>query len=554
MPLTLSLTLFAVGAAGDAPEQRAPEEQAPESGDMEPIDPLEALLALPREPIPEAAPTVEVLQPPSAGGESGFLNLGALVLMTAEGNFPQTFLDSDEELTLVLFPGTVAEQTTTVQAWDTDSLLQPGPRNIYPSLVLTAEAEWFPFSAVGFRTFLTTGEIRAGSTLEPPLDGVTLFGEAAEDFGASGLWLGEAEMIAYAGPLTLELGRRYVSVGAGRVFQDVGTGVFMNVGEYELDGGLSAEASVFAVGRRFDALEKPSPMATLALRYEWALVNEVGLFLASFWDRNQAFDDVVRATRAEAVLRGALDDAACSRIAMIAQIGPEECTQFSLNSVLLDESGERAQVTYLGGHVGAQLGSLRVRGNAIVNLGSYEFTRSDASPGRVVLRGFAGDLEASVPLGSSVSVGALGLYYSGYDSEQLSDQTYTSFIAVAPLWTYSTIFFTSGVSQTFTAARAAAAGINGHGVLGGGPRIDWVSDRWRVEATTLALFADEPIDPQIGGGGSFYGLESNLIARWEWSRALGLQAIAGVLVPGSFFPDDALAYRALFMVDGSYEL
>ncbi len=543
MPLAVLMLLAATPGPG-APAADVEQERE--------VDPLDALLELP--PLENAESTVEVLEAPSSGGPSAYLNLGALVLMTAEGNFPRTFLDSDEEIDVVFFPNTGAEQTVTVQAWDIDSLLRPGPRNLYPSLVLTAEGEWFPADGVGFRTFLTTGEVRAGSTLEPPVEGLTLFGESAGEFAASGLWLGAAEFIAYAGPVTLELGRRFASVGDGRVYQDVGTGVFLTIGDYDVDGGLSLDASAFAAGRRFSDLEKPSPMVTLALRYDWGLINEIELFVASYWDRRAAIDDVARATRAEAVLQGALNTRLCTQLAEIAQITETECAQVSLNSVLLDESGERAQLTYIGARIGAQLGPVRVRGNAILNLGSYEFIDSNEATARLVLRGFGSDLDVALSLGAHFAAGLLGLYYTGYDPELLSDRNYTSFIAVAPLWTYSTLFFTNGINQTFTAARASAAGINGHGVLGGGPRLEWARDEWTVEARALALFADEPIDGRTGGGGSFYGFEPNLMMRWQWGQNLGFQAIGGVLVPGSFFPENTLAYRALLIVDGSFEL
>ncbi|MEZ4270775.1 MAG: hypothetical protein R3C68_04895 [Myxococcota bacterium] len=57
--------------------------------------------------------------------------------------------------------------------WSTDTLLQPSPAATYPSLALSIAAEYELRSNLEIRTWLDTGELRQGSSLDPPLQGYT---------------------------------------------------------------------------------------------------------------------------------------------------------------------------------------------------------------------------------------------------------------------------------------------------------------------------------------------------------------------------------------------
>ncbi len=540
-------------------------------------DPLDALLALPSEsevvrPKRENTPaTGETQNEESTLGSSasstesstksddtfsaGFLRLGAQLFMTAEGRFPGTVLNvADEPLVITFLPGTFFEQDESFDAWNVDDVLEAGPRNIYPSTVLTAQGEWQPHPAWALRALVSTGEIRDGSTANPPSDQTLLFGVPADEFLESGIWLGEAAVSTYAGAFTLELGRRFTEIGDGLVYQDVGNGIFASYAHYRDERELVIEVSLYATEREFEALNSPSAMLESSIRYGWSFLNWVEVFAASYWDRNGAIDDILRASRAEAVIQGDVRSDLCAQFGRVARLTAEDCQQISLNSVLLDEVGESARLGYLGARGEVQWGALRTRGRIAAGFGNYEFTDADGLTEEIRLRGVGGDLDFYLSLGPQGGIGLQALAFSGNEDNRLAGRRYNAFIAVAPLWTYSSIFFQNGVNQTFNAARASAAGVNGHGVLGAGPSLEWAPADWLFELKLLALSAITSSDPRIGGGGRFYGVEGDFNASIRFDELWQVRLISGILAPGDFFPGDDLAYRVLLSLDASIVL
>ncbi|MEM6732727.1 MAG: hypothetical protein AAF658_14300, partial [Myxococcota bacterium] len=506
--MVAALVLCSVWAAATANGEVRPEDEA-----------LESLLELAaQDDSTPLVPPPEGIDSGATGRDSrystGELYLGAIMLMTAEGRFPLTVLTSDSEIDITLFPNTALESVQTFPAWNTDELLRPGPDELYPSLILTADGEWSPASWVSFRAFATSGEIRAGSTFAPEIDSSVVFlGTPPDEFWRQGFWLGDANVAFFATPLIVELGRKTVSIGEGLVYRDVGTGLFASYAHPFDDDLLTIDADLFVAGRSFDDLGTPSPMGKLALRYEWGFANLIEVYGAYYRDRNVGLDDVIAATRAETVLRGDFNTESCGSVAQIARITIDECRQISLNSILLDDIGDRAQLSYLGVSSVLQLDHLLLRMNAVASAGAYDFTATQGvraeTSSRVRLRGYAFDLDAYLSVTSTFGPGLLLFGFTGLDDDDVANLRYDAFIGIAPLWSYSTIFFASGVNQTFTAARTAAAGINGHGVFGGGPNLQWGPSPWFGKLSALFLFADEPIDESLGGGGRFYGVETN---------------------------------------------
>ncbi|MEO1174841.1 MAG: hypothetical protein AAFX94_22720, partial [Myxococcota bacterium] len=358
-------------------------------------------------------------------------SFGALMLGTAEGNFPVPVLNTGQRTT-VFGPEII---------WLTDELLEPGAELAYPSVVATAEAEWFPTSNLSLRTFLTSGEIRGGSTLQPESDDtVVMFGLSPSEFFESGFWLAELALTVTDGPLTVELGRRFTDIAGGLIYQDVGTGIFLTL----KDGtdGLALDGSLFAAGRDFDSLETPAPIAQVVLSYTWDWLNKVEVFAASYWNRNGALTDVFVSTLVEAVI-----------ISQPANRDEEARQRFLdrfLTPLLSEDIGERARLTYAGATFDGQLGPLRLKSRFAICRGSFDTAESLESPLnifedlRVRISGYAVDLDASLPITQTLRLGAEGFGLSGFQTDSVRNQEYNSFIAVAPLWTYSTIFFTSG--------------------------------------------------------------------------------------------------------------
>ena len=116
------------------------------------------------------------------------------------------------------------------------------------------------------------------------------------------------------------------------------------------------------------------------------------------------------------------------------------------------------------------------------------------------------------------------------------------------------MFFTGGLSQGVFASRATAAGINAHGVGAAGLAFDWTDTWYELSGRVLWLEAMAALKGQrVDGEKTHYGLETNLEGRFliwdgDWFDLYG-NAELGVFIPGNFFPEDDVAYRAIGLLD-----
>jgi hypothetical protein len=174
-----------------------------------------------------------------------------------------------------------------------------------------------------------------------------------------------------------------------------------------------------------------------------------------------------------------------------------------------------------------------------------------SEPTRVRLRNWAVNAEVHQGVGQRWDVGAVGLALSGDVGPRIEPGTvdYLGFLAPAPVWAWSGLFFSRGVGQSFYPSRAASAGVNGHGVLGVGPTVSWRGEELGVELRALGLRAMAEAPPTIGGDGSTYGAEVDLRADWDLTEWATVGGEVAVFVPGSYFPEDDLALRMLLVAD-----
>lgn len=441
-------------------------------------------------------------------------------MVTASGGEPETSL-------------TLAED-----GFRTEDLLRPRPSKLYPSTAVAAYGEVAPWDWLMFRALFDTREIRDGATLEPAVDGVAMNGNPADDEIASGAAFRELSALLGDESLSLEVGRFQGEVADGLVYRDYGTGLRARADFEAMDvGPVQVEILLTSVGQRVDDIQANQ---LFAVRADWKLspFEYVSAFIAGSEDKNGEISEVLRSAYAESLL----DE------------------QRALTALFLQEDGGGSQ-GYIGvaAHVIAAEG-LTMKGRIVLSGGKLSLRvppeevvePQDVLEGESIeidVGGFATDVEAHYALDSWIDLAGYAFLLSGDAPPARDGKRYRSFIGLAPYWTWTGLFFSGGLNSGLYPNRAAAAGINGRGVLGIGPGLELTGDALSAETRAIVLTstADPPAAP-LGGSSRLYGVELDFLVEWQPYRWLSLGAELDMLVPGKFFAYRELAYLGLTRV------
>jgi hypothetical protein len=389
-----------------------------------------------------------------------------------------------------------------------------------------------------FRGLFDTREIRAGDTLEPPLEGVTMGGNRADAELRSGAVFRELSALIGSDAFSVELGRFQADVAEGLVYEDYGAGLRLRADFQQLDlAPLQAELLISTVGQRVDELGNNE---LLALRVDWVFspFEYVGLIFAVSNDESGELSDVLRSAYAENLL----DD------------------QRALTSLFLQDQG-RGGHGYLGAIARFTTGEDTVlRARLVLSGGDLELrvpletldTPEQQLDGRTVdieVGGIATDVELRHGLSDFVEITGFAFLLSGDRPPSTEGGRYRSFIGLAPYWVWSGLFFSGGLTQGLYPNRATAAGVNGRGVVGLGPSLELSGERGRAELRGVVLSAtsDPPAAP-VGGDKRSYGAEVDLRGELRLLPVLKVGTELDVFFPGRFFPSRRIAYLVLGMV------
>lgn len=449
------------------------------------------------------------------------VNLG--LRYTARQGEPRTWLTVDPATSL----------------WSTDTLLTPNAASDYPSMVLVLGGEVEPLRGLLLRFVADSGVLEPGDAQEPsvPLT-VTSDGREVIDTFSSGAFVRELNLNLSSGALAVNIGRRYDQLADGLVFEDYGTGMALAV-ELGLFGrhDFQARAVALAVGNTFDELRTPSPLLWFELEHRLSLFESVRAFGAVFYDRGGILSDVVASSKAEG---------------MLVHLGPT-AAQEPLALLFESDIPSRGHLNYVGfdGNL-LPADGLSLRGATVVSWGRL----SIGGPMRSLdlnLRSWAASFNATYGLTPTIGIGAFAFGLSGDRPPRPTASqpvSYGAFIGVAPYWTWSSIFFSGGLSQGLYPGRATAGGVNGHGAYGGGPKFDMAIGPVLLEARVAYLRAVVPSPPPpLGGGGLSYGFEADVALQWDATSWLTFGIEADLFMPGPYFPSRDLAYRAIGQVD-----
>ena len=161
------------------------------------------------------------------------------------------------------------------------------------------------------------------------------------------------------------------------------------------------------------------------------------------------------------------------------------------------------------------------------------------------LRGAVASVRLDVDLADRLSAAPSLLYLSGAPPPS-RDEPYRSFIGIVPYVTTTNLFFNGGLSETFSARQASAAGVNGRGVVAPSLALTW--DPWdKVTVQSKAAYLRSAVPGPFGG--SVYGTETDLTVTWMPRPWLLIGVEADALFPGDFYAASATITKTLLAVD-----
>lgn len=445
--------------------------------------------------------------------------------------------------------------------WLVEQSLCPTDTETYVAAMAALFGEWSITSWLQLRFLVDTGEIRDGGTLDPPLRGITLDGRPPSELGEVAFFVRELALSVQNDTLSLEVGRFRGNVADGLILDDfLGFGLRGRL-HLQLPNGNPLHVELMLAGLQ-RSLESPNgSVMSLRIDYDFSPFEWLGGFAALVGDDGGGLSDAVRSAFAE----GAIHELS----AMPYDPGTAQASRIQqmLDTAFLNDESQGGAL-YVGGQLSLlPLPGLSLRMTAALMAGRLEVAAprvdlaavagaSDATETELVeveLGGSAIDIELHYGLSPRWDLGAHLFRLSGDAPPGQTGDRYRAFLAPAPFWVWSGLFFSGGLSQGFYPSRASSAGINGRGALGMGASVTYDDGHRsvRLAALWLRATADPPAAPGAGTGRN-YGLETDLELQWRLTRYLRLGAELDVLLPGDYFHFSDVAYRALALATFSH--
>ena len=479
--------------------------------------------------------------------------------------------------------------------WAIDDFLKPRSDVFYPWFLVEFGLEAEFYKRLGVRLTLSTGEIHnedgewLTSRRSAKDDGTTEIGgrTVGEEFLASG-FVREAVLTGRLGPVSLEAGQRIGEVMGGLVYGDYGLGIAANLDMRDLDlGPWSVSMAADLVGQEWADYTDPNTLLSMRVEWEYGFFESLVFEAAYFGDRTGTFHDALSSIQVENAVLNPSRIAPCPPQAMMEGLNdPLQCYIWGFVNSQRESTVDVGYVGVSGNHFFNDL-SLRYslaleQGSAVILAPETPENEEGPEPGgppggpggaqqsdsssdqaapedvHFLLQGFAMDINAHYSLTPRLGLSAFGVFLSGQGPPPKftddGDRILSAFIAPAPYWVWSRMFFTGGLSQGVFSSRATTAGINAHGVAAAGLAFDWSGSFFEVSGRALWLEAMCALSgDEVDGEPTHYGLETNLEGRfliWDgsWFDLYG-NAELDFFFPGNFFPESDVAYRAIGLLD-----
>lgn len=431
-----------------------------------------------------------------------------------------------------------------------------------------------PIPELGLRLGLDTGllELRAvDGSAELLADGI----ELGERFVET-LFLGETYLdlqLGENGVVQTRWGKLRPRIGGGAIFDAYALGGMLDV-DLQLTNPklpLSFRAHLFYPDARFEDSGKLSPFADLELALRWGARNELRLLLAGLWDGDQGATPVL----VDAFARGGEDRFAAARESLPSSVFVDAAldrVQRQLRE--LRGSGVLYALETEGwlGWTGVSLrlheGPLTLEGVLLLGFGRLHLVSRATDELRALVEGSAalagradellglfddegdvdllsafGQLRARVELLEDLDLRAFFLGMSGDDGLYPDESgSYGAFISLAPYLPHTSFFF-GGALAPAASVTVASPAPDGAGLIAGGTFFEArVGRGFRFESGIAAMASVEPA-PLTGG--SFHGIEGNLLADAVLLDGISLHVDLAAFVPGDYYATRAIAVQAL---------
>jgi hypothetical protein len=130
------------------------------------------------------------------------------------------------------------------------------------------------------------------------------------------------------------------------------------------------------------------------------------------------------------------------------------------------------------------------------------------------------------------------------------ERSWGTFLSLVPFVRHTALFFDGGLNSNLASRQASLLGVGGRGVLGGGAGATWSLRDGLLLHGVVAVLGSDAAAPFTGG--RLYGVETDLDLVWEAQEWLDLGLEADLLVPSSFYRDDAPVTRVTVGCDAHF--
>lgn len=433
-----------------------------------------------------------------------------------------------------------------------------------------------PIDALGLQLSLDTGLIELGK------NGVSADGRELGARFKETLFLGETGLdlqFGETGVVELRAGVIRPNVGAGAIFDAYAFGATIDVDPSLIDPEHPWRYRVHALfpDATFTSRYKQSPLLAAEVGYAFAPEIELRLFGAIFVDAENGLEPIL----ADALFRGRVFGAADRGERL--DLGPiarrlvdqrirarireaNELYNAGLIGYDLESSGYAAW-TGLTGKL--RSGELELRGALIFGFGQVDTTMS-ANEGlelyvrarfieqvqaqllseelkQVSLVSYFANVDVRYALTETYAVDAFAIVMSGdaglSEDPARAEDTYSSFIGLAPLLPFTSLFFRGGIAGSLASPVVASVAPDGAGLIAGGlgAELHPLDAMW-VRVAGAAMFST--IESRASGSNA-YGLEGDAAIELQATEFFTFSLQGAIFRPGAYFGDLPLSFQLI---------
>jgi hypothetical protein len=434
-----------------------------------------------------------------------------------------------------------------------------------------------PADELGLILSLDTGLLEFGS------QGISADGAGAGRRFKDTLFLGETGVdlqFGETGVVQILAGKIRPNIGAGAIFDAYAFGATLDIDPSLLAPNDPWRYRLHAIvpDATFTAQSKQSPLFAVELGYTFDRKTELRLFGAAFLDNQDGLTPVLADALFRGRLAGAADRAANADLGPIARRFVEERVRqitreagalynagvigYDLESsgyaawlgltgkAAIEEFTASAALIFGFGHVNTEISAndaLRFYVENRFAAAAVQEQLLSETLSEVSLSSYFADFELRYAITEHYAVDAFGIFMSGdrglSEDANANEDTYSSFIGLAPLLPFTSLFFNGGVASALASPVVASVAPDGAGLLGGGIGVELHPfDILWVRLAGAAMFATVA---SRASRSNAYGIEGDVELELQLLDFLAFSLQAAVFRPGAYFGELPVSYQLI---------